>query len=247
VFVHGPDVLIDTPEEIKEQLNRSQVTRIAAALYSHWHPDHTAGRRVFETRNFDFRPWPRELKRVERTPVYLPQQVAEDFRVWMGMREHLAFLEERQGSVEVIELADGDVIELGDTRITPFRLAEDYVYAFLFERGATRVLIAMDELHGWTAPDDLCGNLDLALLPIGVLEHDPLTGERLWHADHPVLRFEATYADTLEIVRALAARRTVLTHVEEPNGVGHDALVRAGERDGFEVAYDTMLIDVPER
>src|SRR5262249_56693887 len=30
VFVHGPDVLIDTPEEAKQQLNRSQVTRIAA-------------------------------------------------------------------------------------------------------------------------------------------------------------------------------------------------------------------------
>lgn len=28
-FVHGPDVLIDTPEEIKEQLNQSQVTHIA--------------------------------------------------------------------------------------------------------------------------------------------------------------------------------------------------------------------------
>ena len=30
VFVHGPDVLIDTPEESKQQLNRSQVTRIGA-------------------------------------------------------------------------------------------------------------------------------------------------------------------------------------------------------------------------
>ena len=69
VFVHGPDVLIDTPEEAKLQLNRSQVGRIAAGLYSHWHPDHTAGRRVWESRNFDFRSWPR---RFETTPVYVP-------------------------------------------------------------------------------------------------------------------------------------------------------------------------------
>ena len=53
VFVHGPDVLIDTPEESKQQLNRSTVTRIGAGLYSHWHPDHTAGRRVWEARNFE--------------------------------------------------------------------------------------------------------------------------------------------------------------------------------------------------
>src|SRR5690606_33412518 len=29
VFVHGPDLLIDTPEEIRDLLNRSRVTRIA--------------------------------------------------------------------------------------------------------------------------------------------------------------------------------------------------------------------------
>jgi phosphoribosyl 1,2-cyclic phosphate phosphodiesterase len=57
VFVHGPDVLIDTPEESRLQLARSGITRVGAALYSHWHPDHTAGRRMWEM-NFDFRGWP---------------------------------------------------------------------------------------------------------------------------------------------------------------------------------------------
>ena len=27
IFLHGPDVLIDTPEEIKEQINRSRIQR----------------------------------------------------------------------------------------------------------------------------------------------------------------------------------------------------------------------------
>lgn len=58
LFVHGPDVLIDTPEEIKDQLNRSQVREIAACLYSHWHPDHVMGRRVWEALNNDWRGWP---------------------------------------------------------------------------------------------------------------------------------------------------------------------------------------------
>ena len=38
------------------------------------------GRRVWETRNGDFRTWPREAKRPLVTDVYLPQQVAADFR-----------------------------------------------------------------------------------------------------------------------------------------------------------------------
>ena len=242
VFVHGPDVLIDTPEESKLQLDRSRVTRIAAALYSHWHPDHTAGRRVWETRNYDFRGWPRAAKSVERTPVYLPERVAADFREWMGLWDHFAFLEERQGTVRVHELRDGETVELGGTTITPIRLAEDYVYAFLFEEDGVRALVAMDELNGWTPPD--LGPLDLAYLPLGIHEHDPFTGERLIHEEHPFLRFEATYAETLEIVRALAARRTVLSHVEEMDGISHDVLVRLGARDGWEPAYDTMLIAV---
>lgn len=78
VFVHGPDVLIDTPEEIKNQLNRSRVTRIGACFYSLWHPDHTMGRRVWEA-NYDWRHWPPQHR---PTPIYLPQQVAEDFIVF---------------------------------------------------------------------------------------------------------------------------------------------------------------------
>ena len=92
VFVHGPDVLIDTPEEAKQQLNRSQVTRIAAGLYSHWHPDHTAGRRVWETRNFDFRSWPR---RAETTPVYIPSAVWADFERNYGLADQFRFMEHR--------------------------------------------------------------------------------------------------------------------------------------------------------
>ena len=48
LFVHGPNVLFDTPEESRLQLDRSTVTKIAACFYSHWHPDHTMGRRVWE-------------------------------------------------------------------------------------------------------------------------------------------------------------------------------------------------------
>jgi len=55
LFVHGPDVLIDTPEEIKDQLNRSRVREIAACFYSHWHPDHVTGRRLWEEMNTDWR------------------------------------------------------------------------------------------------------------------------------------------------------------------------------------------------
>jgi phosphoribosyl 1,2-cyclic phosphate phosphodiesterase len=243
VFVHDVELLIDTPEEIKYQLNRAGISRVKACAYSHWHPDHTMGRRVWEM-NQDFRGWPPSHR---STDIYLPQQVAVDFRRWLGLHEHFVFLE-RHELVRMIELRDDSEVTIDSTTLRPIRLAEDYVYAFHLEREGTRVLIAPDELHGWRPSDSLSG-LDLAVLPMGVVEHDPFTGERKIAADHPVLRHEATFAQTLETVRALGARSTILTHIEEPDRLSHDDLLRLErklEHDGFDIrfAYDTMIVDV---
>jgi len=239
VFVHGPDLLFDTPEESRLQLDRAGIGRIAGCFYSHWHPDHVMGRRVFETRNMDWRSWPRP--ELEATPVYLPEQVAADARTYLGTWDHLAFLE-HVGVVRLHELRDGETVELDGVVVTPFRLAEDYVYAFLLEGDGRRVLLCMDELNGWTPPE--LGRLDLAVLPMGVLELDPRTGERLIPADNPVLEAEATFAETLEIVRRLDAARVVLSHVEEMDTVSHDDLREIGEREGVEFAHDTMQLPV---
>jgi phosphoribosyl 1,2-cyclic phosphate phosphodiesterase len=249
VFVHGPDVLFDTPEEARLQLDRAGIGEIAACFYSHWHPDHTMGRRVWETRNGDFRAWPPEAKQQLVTDVYLPQQVAADFRDRLGGMAHLEFMRDR-GWIRIHELSDGDVVELGEVRIRPFRLAEDYVYAFELVNRSTRVLLAMDELNGWTAPSDVRG-CDLAVLPMGVCEHHPLTGDRRIDVEHPVLRYEATFAETLEIVRSLDAGRVVLHHIEELDGLTVEDLLSverslAAEDLHVTFAYDGMRVEAGE-
>lgn len=244
IFVHGPDVLIDTSEDIIQQLNRAGITRVAAGLYSHWHPDHTMGRRVWELLNVDFRHWP---PTGGTTDVYLPEQVAADFGRWLGLQAHFDFLSQ-QGYTRVHTIPDGETITLGEVCIRPFRLAASYVYAFIFEERGRRVLIAPDELVGWEPPEFTRG-VDLAILPMGVIEHDPLSGERRIPADHPVLEIEATFAQTLAMLEAIAPERAILTHIEEQDGYSHDDLVeiaaalRAQGRQ-VEFAYDTLSVDV---
>jgi len=238
VFVHGPDALIDTPEESKSQLNRSGVRRIAAGLYSHWHPDHTAGRRVWESRNFDFRSWPR---RFETTPLYIPERVWADFEANYGLADQFRFME-RQGTVNVVEVPEGQPFAIDGYQVTPIPLDAENAHAFLFEGDGRRVLVAMDETQGWSPPD--LGPLDVAVLPVGVFEHHPYTGERLIPEEfcRPPVK-KTRYAQALEMARALGARRTVLSHVEEMDMLSHDELVRLGEDDGWEPAFDGMLIE----
>jgi phosphoribosyl 1,2-cyclic phosphate phosphodiesterase len=244
VFVHGPDVLIDTPEESKAQIDRSRIAPINACFYSHWHPDHVAGRRVWETMNGDWLRWPPNH---HRTTIYLPQQVAQDFRTYLGAWEQFMYLQ-RFGVVQVIELTDGDIVTRGETQIRPFRLAEDYVYAFLFEQDGTRVLIAPDELFGWEPPAEVRG-VDLAVIPMGLTRIHPLTGAQVIPDNHPVLKAEATFSQTLDIVRKLDAKRVIMTHIEEAVRLSYDDLLRLEAKlhaDGYPItfAYDTMLVEV---
>ena len=153
------------------------------------------GRRVWETRNGDFRTWPREAKQPLVTDIYLPEQVAKDFRIWLGGMAHLEFMRDR-GWIRIHELEDGQTVEIGGVTVRPFRLSEDYVYAFELSDGDRRLLVAMDELNGWSPPPEVKG-CDLAVLPMGICEFDLFTGERLIHEEHPVLRFEATFEETL--------------------------------------------------
>lgn len=241
LFVHGPDILIDTPEEIKRQLNRAGIRHVPHCFYSHWHPDHTMGRRVWEM-NYDWQQWPPQHR---ITDVYLPQQVAVDFRERLGAWEHLQYLQE-QGVVRLSVLEDGETIAFGETQVYPFRLAQSYVYAFLFTQEETRVLIAPDELLGWSPPP-LVQGVDLAIMPMGILEFDPFSGERRIPADHFILETEATFRQTLDMVREMEARAVIMTHVEEMSRLGYDDLLRLEERlkeDEFNVrfAYDTMMV-----
>ena len=244
VFVHGPDVLIDTPEESKFQLERAGIGRVEACLYSHWHPDHVMGRRVWEALNGDFLRWPPHHR---TTRIYLPQQVAQDFREYLGGWEHFAYMQ-KVGLVDVVTLTDGQTLERNGVHILPFRVAQDYVYAFLFSDGDKRLLIAPDELYRWQPPDVVHG-VDLAILPMGLAEFDPFTGARRIPAEHPVLRSEATFRQTLEMLRHMQPKRAILTHIEEVDGLSHDDLERLSARlvrDGLPVtfAYDTMVVEV---
>jgi phosphoribosyl 1,2-cyclic phosphate phosphodiesterase len=240
IFLHGPDVLIDTPEEIKEQINRSRIQKIEAAFYSHWHPDHVAGLRVWETMNYDFRNYPAE-NRV--TDLYFPEQVALDFRERLGYWGHFLYLEHIK-VIRIHELKDGDTVTINGTRILPFRLKEGYVYAFLFDDGVSKVLIAPDDINGWEPPE-FVKNVDLAVAPMGILEKDPFTNERKINENHPVLKSEATFEETLEIVKQINAKRTILTHIEEPDGISYDELKELEKALidlRIEFAYDNMLV-----
>ena len=243
VYIHDLSVLIDTSEQINFQVNRAGIAHIDACFYSHWHPDHTAGRRIWEM-NIDWRHWPRQNN---PTDVYIPPQVAVDFERFLGLKENFEYMQ-HMGAVNLHLLADDDIVTVRNYQVTAFPVAETYVYAFLFEGEGKRILIAPDELVGWQPPKFVHG-VDLVILPMGIHEFDALTGERRIPTDHPVLQTEATFRQTLAMLEQMQPKQAVMTHIEEPDGLSYDDYVHLEAKmqdEGYPIrfAYDTMVVEV---
>ncbi len=243
IYIHNLSLLIDTSEQINFQLNRAGIVHIDACFYSHWHPDHTAGRRIWEM-NIDWRHWPRQNT---PTDIYLPAQVAADFKQRLGLQENFDYMQ-RMGAVNLHILAEGEAVRLKNMQITPFPVAETYVYAFLFEGDGKRVLIAPDELVGWQPPAFVIG-VDLVILPMGIIEFDVWTGKRRIPLKHPVLKTEATLRQTLAMLHQIQPKQAIMTHIEEPDGLGYDDHVRLEAKlqaEGYPLrfAYDTLVVEV---
>ncbi len=241
VFFHDANILFDTPEDVAESLNRAEIDTVRACFYSHWHPDHVMGRRVFEQMNWNLRGGESRC-----TDVYVPERVRQDMKKYLGTWSHLDYMESL-GIVKLHVIAPGTSVVIDGFTITPLPLAEEYVFAYLIERDSTRIWIAMDELVGWQ-PDEALKGLDLAVLPSGVCEFHPLTGARNIPADEPVLQSEMRFERTLECIRELAPRHAVLIHLDEPDGVTYDdGLVLSAKyrADGLPITFgwDGLIVD----
>jgi len=244
IFIHGPNILIDTPEEIKDQIIRSRIKSINAGLYSHWHPDHTLGRRVWELINYDFKGYPPKHK---ITPIFLPQQVYEDFHEKLGTWEHLRYFS-KIGLIRILKMDDGKYVNVCGIKIKPIRLKNNYAYAFLLKWKNKRLLIVPDELTGDFSYKNL-RKLDLAILPMGIPEFNPLTGKRTMLRNHPLLKSEMSYRGMMEISRRIRAKRVIITHIEEVYGLSYKdylLLEKRSSKNGLKIkfAFDSMIIQL---
>jgi phosphoribosyl 1,2-cyclic phosphate phosphodiesterase len=246
VFLHGPDILFDTPEEIFPQLNRSTIRGIEACFYSHWHPDHTAGKRVFEM-NKDWVGFPPQNK---TTKVVLTETVAKTFDVFLGLSGQFEYLR-ASGLIDLEVIPDSAPYAVGDYAVTPVQLGQDFVFGFDIAGGGKRVLVIMDELKLWNPPPRvLAAQYDLVYLPLGVVDVNPLTGVRSIDPNHSIFESEQTLAETLDYVNSLSSKAFLLGHVEEPDGIGFEMGERLGRHcsqvtgKNVALAFDTMLVEI---
>lgn len=242
LFVEGPDILFDTPEEISLELARADIRRVGAVIYSHWHPDHSLGMRVFEQMNVNWRA-ARSNRAMRTTPVYLPERVRRNFEA-CGLMRFLSYYES-MGLARLHILGDESTVEIGSVEVRVFPLAAPALCGYELSERGKRLVLAIDDTKSWMPGPELAG-ADLAVIECGWFEFDT-GGNRIMHPDAAAREQEAPVEETLEKVRALGAKRAILTHIENAGARSYDdylALENEHKKLRITFAYDGLVTGV---
>lgn len=243
--VYLPDhaLLTDLSEHIFIQLERHGILDIEHVFISHWHPDHTAGIRIIQAIGGYF------LRRTERTlKLYMTAAVRDEILrlVSPAMSYYL-----QKGGTELVLLEDAKPIEIGSLRVTPVTTIEheggpETITYFLFEERGKRFFFAPDETKYLRLDRPELRDLDLLVKECGYFTCVP-TGERMVPEDFAsMVPDEIPFEDSIEQVRAIGAKRSVLTEIEELfQRTPEDYEALATELGGLiEFAYDGMELDI---
>lgn len=209
-------IIFDTPEDINEALNCHRIDSVKRIVYSHWHPDHTMGCRIIETLADG---------NTGKIDVFMPSD-----KIDISINENSVF--EFYEEMGLCNMVYSDVpITFGDIHIEKIKLENDYAYAFLIKQGNKRVLYCPCHTMHLPVNEDIMGcDLFIVCKGEGMEMEDAFT------------HFER---DTLRIIEAIRPLKTVITHIEESDGLGFEDYIEM-EKDlpNIQFAYDGMVLEV---
>ena len=227
LYLEELSAVVDAPEFVYENLEREGVDDLEYLLLTHWHPDHSAGLRVVQSRSMermfaDPEHGLVETAREDRPTLVTTRRVYErTCEVYDGLRhfvEDVGFADTHFLEEEPL-VVDGVRIEA-----VPYSLSGDGdmdATAFVLEGGDTTLVLATDDaryLEESALPDDV----DLAVFECGYFREAPDGTRLLTDVDEAILADELTHAEVLERVERLSPDRTLLTEIEHLYGRTHE-------------------------
>jgi len=212
LFIDDAKLLFDTPEEIRQQLNREKISGVEHLILTHWHPDHTHGIRILEQINWNFeegKPYKLPIK------VYISSQQQE----WFKKYSCGAFLDfyVKRGMIEIIPLEHKRDITIGDVTVRPYLIEHTKGFAFVVTQGSKKAVYIPCEYHH-VIPDPEIKNADIFIAHNLFWENEEISPRKTPPAD------EDSFETMLKHADAFGTKKIVLTHIEESFQLDHDEM-----------------------
>ncbi len=242
LFLHGINLLVDTPAEIVQQLNRCSIDAVEHLIFTHTDPDHVEGFRVVEQIALDFRTWKNyEDKQIA---LVLPQYLHERIRRVCSAYGPLVSYYLQQGYIRTRKFQETTFIGAVHVTALPVDRGDQTVYIYVFEESGRKVVYAPCDIRPFPENRSEVYDADLLLIQPGIFE-EGLKHGFVYPANHVSRNTLYTFPQTLALARRIRARKTVFIHMEEYWNRSHDDYLELERvHSHIRFAYDGMELTV---
>jgi phosphoribosyl 1,2-cyclic phosphate phosphodiesterase len=244
-FLHDINLLIDTPAEINDQINRSAIDRIDYLTFTHLDPDHVEGFRVVEQIALDFRSW--RAYPEKQVCLLLPEPLNENIKKLNSQYGPFIDFYRDRGFVGLKPFRDR--VRVKDVEITavPVDHSSQPVFIYVFEKSGVKVVYAPCDIKPFPEHRDEVCNPDLLITQPGIFKVGLKHGFS-YPAEHITRKNLYTFEQTMSLAERLKAKEVLFTHLEEYwNRSYDDYRALEAKNSGIRFAYDGMQVMVPER
>ena len=236
MFLYNWNVLFDTPEEIRLQLNREKINKIEHVILTHWHPDHTQWLRILEHLNWNFafnKPYWKQIN------VYISDWQKNMFsKLSCG-----GFLDyyEQKWMINLVVLEHKKEIIINDIIITPYLIEHTKWFYFLINDWNKKVVYAMCEYHKLLVYPEI-KDVDLLIAHNLFWENPEISPRKNKPTD------EDSFEKMLLDAEKMGTKNIYLNHIEETFQLWHDDLAYKMKKyyPNYNIVptYDWMILDL---
>jgi len=238
LYVHELKLLIDTPEDIAQALNNSDVREVERVFYSHWDPDHTMGMRVFEQMRLDWLAASVGEKCTRPIEVYALPNVMDDINGIRSKYGPMLDYYELEWNLIERKLVQAPLV-FGDVRVTFVPVGHATV--FVFEMPTRKWIYAPCDVKPFPK-DILLHGADLLIIG-NTMPDGAQKGGFLLQSDNPIRRDLFSMTEIVALKREYGVKHVVMTHIEEEAGKSYDDYLELEkEYDNINFSVDGMTI-----
>jgi phosphoribosyl 1,2-cyclic phosphate phosphodiesterase len=244
MFIEDENILFDTPEEISVELNRAKIKKVKHVLFSHWHPDHTAGMRLFEQINLDWFTG----KGKEKIDLYLPERVYDDIlSLKSKFGSYIKYWEQKRKLIKIHKLKNNKPTKIGSIKITPIKIDtidKENSFLFLIEKNKEKVIYSICDFKKYPIKHKKIQNPNLLIIQNGYFE-GKLRNNYVLSKNHELREELYSFQETMDIAKTIKAKKTLFMHIEELWGKSYSdykKLEKKYKKNNIKFAFDGMKI-----
>jgi len=242
LFIEDINLLIDTPEDINIALNKFDVKRIDNVLYSHWHPDHTLGMRVFEQIKINWCELSVGIKNKKPINVFGLDYVIEDIRSIKNKFGPYVENYEKNYNLIKVNVVDRE-LNINDIKITFIPVSNNISSVFVFEQKDKKVIYAPCNVKPFP-DDDLFNNANLLIIG-NTITSEVAKDNFIVDKDNEMRKHMFVMDEIVELKKQYNVNKVIITHLDEDWGLSYDDyLKKAKNYDNIEFAYDGLNIEI---